>query len=206
MGGWAPGQVPRYLPEGTGYHLPKGADVILQVHYHRDGRVEKDRTTLGLYFSKKPVVRRFQSLVIAGRFLFIPPGDARYPVDGSIWVKQGCTVHSVMPHMHMLGKQIKVTMTPPEGPARTLVAIRDWDYNWQETYFFKEPIAVKAGTRFDVQAVYDNSDQNVQNPFHPPRTIIVGQQTTDEMCFVFLGATADTPGRIGVDRRRPGAK
>ena len=45
--------VPRHLPEGTGYLLPKGADVVLQLHYHRTGRVEKDRTTMGIYFAKK---------------------------------------------------------------------------------------------------------------------------------------------------------
>ena len=54
--------------------------------------------------------------------------------------------------MHLLGKEIKVTMTPPDGKPKTLLAIKDWDYNWQETYFFKEPLQVKAGTRFDVEA------------------------------------------------------
>ena len=55
FGGWAPGQVPRFLPEGTGYLLPKGADVIIQTHYHRNGKAESDRTKIGLYFAKKPV-------------------------------------------------------------------------------------------------------------------------------------------------------
>ena len=44
LGGWAPGITPRYLPDGYGYVLPKGSDVVLQVHYHRNGRLEKDRT------------------------------------------------------------------------------------------------------------------------------------------------------------------
>src|SRR5205807_1935384 len=33
LGGWAPGQLARTLPEGTGYPLPKGSDVVIQVHY-----------------------------------------------------------------------------------------------------------------------------------------------------------------------------
>src|SRR5207249_39837 len=53
VGGWAPGQRARFLPEGYGYPLPKGADIVLQLHYHRNGRVEKDRTSIGLYFAKK---------------------------------------------------------------------------------------------------------------------------------------------------------
>jgi peroxiredoxin len=200
LGGWAPGQLGRRLPEGTAHFLPKGADVVVQVHYHRDGRVEKDRTAIGLYFAKKPVARRMQGLVIPGRFIYIPAGEAHYRVKGAIEVERDCTLYSVMPHMHMLGREIKVTLTPPEGAPFTLVAINDWNYNWQETYLLKEPIEVKAGTKFSVEAFYDNTDKNPSNPFNPPRRVFFGEQTDNEMCFVFLGATSDKPGRIPFKR------
>ncbi len=206
LGGWAPGQQARELPDGTGYYLPRGSDVIMQVHYHRDGRPEADRTTLGLYFAKKPVRRRFQSLVIPGRFFVIPRGEEHYHVQGSVWCRNECTLYSVMPHMHMLGREVKIRMTPPNAPTRTLIAIKDWDYNWQETYFLKEPISVPAGTRFDIEAVYDNTDNNPSNPFHPPRPVFFGQETTNEMCYGFLGVASDRPGRIRADRRGPEAK
>ena len=98
----------------TAYFLPKGSDVVVQLHYHRNGRVEKDRTQIGLYFGDKPNAQRFQSIVVPGRFIFIP-ADKEDDVKGSVWVEQDCHLHSVMPHMHMLGKSIKVTMTPPGG-------------------------------------------------------------------------------------------
>jgi len=197
LGGWAPGQLGRSLPQGTGYLLPAGADVVLQLHYHRNGRVEKDRTSIGLYFAKKPVEKRFQGMVIRGQFIFIPANNDHYPVRGAIEVGQDCVLHSVMPHMHMLGREIKVTVTPVEGKPFTLVAIKDWDYNWQETYFLKESLPLKAGTKIAVEAVYDNSNKNPNNPFRPSRLVFFGEQTDSEMCFVFLGATADRPGRIG---------
>jgi peroxiredoxin/mono/diheme cytochrome c family protein len=203
MGGWAPGQVTRRLPSDTAYHMARGSDVVLQVHYHRDGRAEKDRTQIGLYFAEKPAAKRFQSVVVPGRFLLIPAGDADYAVKGSVWVDQDCDLHSVMPHMHLLGKSIQVTMTPPRGEPQALVAIKEWDYNWQETYFFKETVRVKAGTRFDIEAHYDNSDKNPRNPFHPPRMVKFGEQTTDEMCFGFLGMTSDRPGRINRSTSAP---
>jgi peroxiredoxin len=218
-GGWAPGQMPRYLPEGTGHFLPKGSDIILQVHYHRDGRLEKDRTAVGLYFAKKPVKKPYKGMVIRGGgnglvpFFTIPAGRANHRLNGNIWVDQDCTLYSVMAHMHLIGKKIKVTVAPPEGTPSTLLAIDDWDYNWQETYFLKEPLKIKAGTRFDVEAYYDNSKDNPNNPFNPPRSISFGEQTTNEMCFVFLGATNDTPGRIRFrfqpkknDAKKPSAK
>lgn len=196
LGGWAPGQMPRYLPEGTGISLPKGADVVMQVHYHRSGRLEKDRTSIGIYFAKKAVKQPYQGGILSGGFFFaIPPGKERYPLKGTSWASADFELHSVMAHMHLLGKEIKVTLTEPDGKKRTLLNIADWDYNWQETYFFKEPVQVKAGTRLDVEAVYDNSLKNPNNPFNPPRRITFGEQTTNEMCFIFLGGTSQRRGQ-----------
>jgi peroxiredoxin len=197
LGGWAPGQMPRYLPESTGMLLPKGADVVMQMHYHRNGRPEKDRTSIGLYFAKKPVARTYQGGVLSGGIWFrIPAGNASYPLKGGAWATDDFTLHSVMPHMHMLGKEIKVTLTPPEGQGQkqTLLAIKQWDYNWQETYVLKAPLAVKSGTRIEVEAVYDNSAGNPNNPNDPPRDVTFGEQTTNEMCFVFLGGTSARTG------------
>jgi hypothetical protein len=212
LAGWAPGLRPYYFPEGVGFHLPKGNDIVVQVHYHRTGRVEQDRTRVGLYFARKPVARPIQGLIIPGLFLAIPPGAANHRVQGSIWVAEDCQLVTVTPHMHLLGKRIQITMTPPGGKTSTLVGIDEWDYNWQETYTFKKPVPVKAGTRFTVEAVYDNSANNPNNPHHPPRRVFVGEGTTNEMCFGFLGVTTDKPGVLGFRLspggpvlRRPGA-
>jgi hypothetical protein len=195
-GGWAPGITPHFFPEGVGYYLPKGADFIAHVHYHRTGKVEKDKLQIGLHFAKK-ACKPLQQMVIAGNFLSIPPNEEKFNVKGSIWAAQDCTLHTVTPHMHLLGKKIKMTMTPPGGPTTTLVGIDDWDFNWQEIYFFKEPLKVKAQTRFDVEGVFDNSAKNPNNPFSPPRRVVLGESTTNEMCFGFLGATIEEPGAVG---------
>jgi peroxiredoxin len=196
LGGWAPGQVPQNMPKGYGFQLPKKADLVVQVHYHRDGRVERDRLQIGLYFAKKSAgMKAYKTGMIAGRFLAIPPNDAHYKVLGSTTVKYDCVLHSIMPHMHLLGKKIKVTMKPPEGKKQTLLEIDSWDYNWQETYFLKQPQHLDVGTVLALEAVYDNSEDNPNNPNNPPRLVTFGEQTTNEMCFVFLGSTSDGPGR-----------
>jgi hypothetical protein len=202
--GWAPGYQPRYMPDGVGLLLPKNADVVMQVHYHRNGRLEKDRTQIGLHFAKKKVEHPYQSAAVAGgagagplRFLFaIPANEEHFKLDGNAWASKDFTLLSVMPHMHLLGKEIRITLTPPDGPEQKLLAIKKWDYNWQETYFLKEPIAVKAGTKFHVEAYYDNSDKNPLNPFSPPRRVTLGEQTTNEMCFVFLGGYSESGARM----------
>jgi hypothetical protein len=192
--------MPRFLPDGYGYPLPKGADLVLQLHYHRNGRVEKDRTSIGLYFAKKPGIKPYKNVTVPGRFLVIPANEKNHKVTGGVEVLADCELHSVMPHMHMLGRKIKVTMTPPGGKPEVMLNIDDWDYNWQETYFLKEKRKVKKGTVFHVEALYDNSAGNPNNPFSPPRWVFFGDQTDNEMCFVFLGMTSDAT-RTPIPRR-----
>src|SRR5262249_9200790 len=107
MGGVAPGPRARYLPGGHGRPPPQGCAVVPQLHYHRNGRVEKDRTRVGLYFAKKPGVKAFKGMVIPGVFLAIPAGAEKYKVKGSLELLQDCELHWVMPHMHMLGKEVR---------------------------------------------------------------------------------------------------
>ncbi|MBI2804136.1 MAG: redoxin domain-containing protein [Planctomycetes bacterium] len=202
--GWAPGIQPRFMPDGVGFFLPKKSDVVMQIHYHRNGRAEKDRTRIGIYFAKKKIGHPYQASAVTGgsgrgpfRFLFaIPPGKENYPLDGDAWAMQDFTLLTLMPHMHLLGKDIKLTMTPPGGKEQTLFAVKKWDYNWQEMYFLKEPIQVKAGTKFHVDAHFDNSAKNPLNPFSPPRRVTLGEQTTNEMCFVFLGGFSQSRLRV----------
>jgi hypothetical protein len=172
--------------------LPKGSDFILQVHYHRDGKAGEDRTRVGLYFAKKPVEQPWQTVVIEGLRPgdVIPAGKARHTVRRSVWLHTPCHLHSVMPHMHLLGKSVRVTLTPPGGKPRTLVDIPEWDYRWQETYWFQKPILAPAGSRLEVVGVYDNSADNPNNPNDPPKRVAMGDQTTDEMLYAFLGATS----------------
>jgi len=196
FGGWAPGQVPRFLPEGTGYLLPKGADVVIQTHYHRNGKEEKDRTQIGLFFAKKPVKSPYQSMHVNPPSLIIPAGKEDHKVVGTTYLHSDAKMYSVMPHMHLIGKSVKVTMTPPDSKPVTLVEIKHWDYNWQETYWFKKPLDLKAGTRIDIEAIYDNSTKNPNNPKNPPALVTFGEQTTNEMLFGFFGMTTPENKRI----------
>lgn len=194
LGGWAPGQVPQFVPEGTGWWLTANADFLLQVHYHRNGKTETDRTQVGLYFAKAPVKQPWQTIVVSGLgpFGVIPAGEANHVSKGAVTLLNDAVLHSVMPHMHLLGKSVKVTMTPPDGKPQTLVDIPAWDYNWQETYWFQAPIRAAAGTRLEIEAVYDNSATNPNNPNSPPKDVRRGEQTDNEMLFAFIGATSTT--------------
>lgn len=202
LGGWAPGMLPKHLPDGVGQHLPKGGDVCIQTHYHRTGKEERDRTKIGLYFAKKPVTHIYRTAPVSGlipkrlsdRLLqkeqVIPAGEAGYKVEKKWELTADVTAYRVVPHMHLLGQSIELVATPPGGKEITLVRIPAWDYNWQEQYELKEPLKLPKDTVLTVRATYDNSSANPLNPSVPPLDVRYGEQTTDEMAFVFLGVTS----------------
>jgi hypothetical protein len=192
LGGWAPGNEPRRLPLGVGNVLPKGSDIVLEVHYHKSGKPETDQTTVGLYFSKEPISKRVRMLPVLNPFFKIPAGAANHPVTASMPVFQDATLLNVTPHMHLLGRDMKVVAVKPDKSQQTLVNVPDWDFNWQITYVYKDPIKIPAGSRIDLTAHFDNSTSNPRNPNKTPRDVTWGEQTTDEMCIAFLGYTIDS--------------
>lgn len=205
FGGWAPGQLATRLPAGTGFHLPAGADVVLQTHYHRTGKPETDRLRIGLYFAKGPVEKVWQTVAVGGLspLVRIPAGKSDYQAKGSVWLRHDAVIHSLVPHMHLIGRSIKMTLTPPGGEPVTLIDIPDWDYNWQETYWLAKPIVAPAGSRLEVSAVYDNSAANPHNPNRPPKAVYFGEETTSEMLFGFVGLTPVGKERVRVSRIDP---
>ncbi len=200
LGGWAPGKRPQELPSGVGRYLPARSDILIQVHYHKTGKPETDATAIGIYFSDEAPDKQIHGgLILPPRpmgflsrpTLSIPAGDANHEVRGTGTIEQDSHLTAVVPHMHWLGKDFSMTAHLPDGTERTLIKIDQWDFNWQGTYDFVEPIALPAGTRIDMVAHFDNSDANPANPNHPPKPVHWGQQTTDEMCIGFYQVTHD---------------
>jgi len=191
LGGWGPGMQPSRLEEGTGYYLPAGARIVMEAHYHKSGRREKDRSRIGLHFAKGPIRKRVRSHVILNMSFLIPAGAKRHKVSATWTVKEDIHAVAVIPHMHLLGREIEVTATYPDGNTLSLVHIREWDFNWQETYQYRKPVALPAGTKVQVVGFFDNSPDNPNQPRAEPRAVGFGEETTDEMCVAYVAFTKD---------------
>ena len=178
--------------DGVGVRLPKGADVVLQVHYHKSGKPETDQTQVGLYFAKTPVEKRMRVFSVRAKQLRIPAGEANYQAEGDLALPANVTLLQIMPHMHLLGREMTVTARLPDGTEKKLVHVPDWSFNWQTTYRFKDPVKLPRGTTLHMTARFDNSEANPHNPSKPPRMVTRGESTTDEMCMAFLFYTVDS--------------
>ncbi|MGD9723034.1 MAG: cytochrome c [Pirellulales bacterium] len=194
LGAWAPGAMPRRLPDGIVKYVAKGSDLVLQLHYHPNGKAETDQSFVGLHFTKKPVQRIVSGIAIVQPNLKLRAGDAKAEVRArSEPLPSDVHLLGISPHMHNLGREIRVTVVDPSGKKSVpLIAIGDWDFNWQGTYQYVRPLRLPKGSRVQVQAVYDNSADNPKNPNNPPQEVHWGEQTNDEMCLVTLQVFTDT--------------
>ncbi len=201
FGGWAPGSMPARLPEGIGRVLPAKADVVMQVHYHASGKVETDRSRVGVYFARKPLKQILHWGIAANTKLSLPAGESHIEVKAEWRAPTDVVLHAAMPHMHLLGRDIAMSIEFPDGRVQELLRIPDWDFAWQYTYHLAVPIDLPKDSVVKVVAYYDNSAKNPHNPNHPPKVVTWGEATTDEMCIGFVGIT-----KKGQDLTRPGEK
>jgi hypothetical protein len=182
LGFWAPGYTPRFYPEGVGQKLYTKTDLALQLHYHPSGKEEIDQSQVGIHFADKPVQKTVGGLALINFDVSIPAGEPRHQMKHAFTTPVDLEVIDVTPHMHVIGTEMKATATLPDGTVVPLIH-SNWDFNWQDVYRFREPIRLPKGTRFDIEAYFDNSSNNPYNPNSPPAFVGFGEQTTDEMCI-----------------------
>jgi hypothetical protein len=194
------------LPEGLSLPWKPGADFVLQLHLHPSGKPEAEQSSVGFYLTDQPPQRSMADVVLIDRKIDIPPGEPAYRTRDEFTLPVAVEVFGVFPHMHLIGREMKITAHPPEADPFSLLWIDDWDFNWQNFYQYAPPVKLPAGTRVTLEAVHDNSADNFRNPNQPPARVVWGEQTTDEMSAAILQLVptdeAELPQLIETHRRR----
>jgi hypothetical protein len=198
LGGYVPGVLPERLPEDLAQPLPAHTDLVIQTHFHPNGKEAVEQMTVGFYFTDKAPTRELAGVQLPPLFgrgagIDIPAGEDHFVIQDSYTLPADATAYLVSGHAHYVCQQQELVATFPDGTKQTLLDIDDWDLNWQGQYRFEQPIKLPAGTRLDATLIYDNSSANPQNPHSPPQRIRWGEQSTDEMGSVTLSLVADHP-------------
>ena len=181
MGMWTPGWNAVPWPEGLSVPWPKGADLVFQLHLHPSGKPESEQSKIGIYLTDKPPTKRMVDIMLDDRQIHIRPGEKAYHTSDFAFLPVEVDLIGLLPHMHWLGKDIKVKMRMPGAEEQTLIWINDWDFKWQLYYQCKNPIRLPAGTELTMECVHDNSADNPNNPSATLRHVKYGEQTLDEM-------------------------
>ena len=181
---YAPGSEPDRWPDGMAKLIPAGSDLVFQMHYTANGKAGSDQTGIGLVFAKEKPAKRVLTLQLTNHTFVIPPRDDDYRVDVSGTMPNDALLLSFFPHMHLRGKRFEYNIVHDDGTIETLLRV-NYDFHWQMSYRLAQPRLLKAATRLQAVAWYDNSDENMHNP-NPNVAVTWGDQTWQEMMVGFF--------------------
>jgi hypothetical protein len=186
---YAPGSTPDDWPDGMAKYIPAGADLVFQMHYTTNGKAGTDVTQIGLRFAKDEPKKRVLTLQLTNDHFVIPPGVPDYRVEAWGTLPNDALLLSFFPHMHLRGKRFEYNIVGRGGSVETLLRV-NYHFHWQMSYRLAEPIALKAGTKLQAVAWFDNSKENPHNP-DPDVAVRWGEQTSDEMMVGFFDVAVD---------------
>ncbi len=234
LGAWTPGGRPTTTPEGSGMPLAPGSCMVMQAHYHpHPSRAETDPGAIISMRTTAEAPDYTAQMVIFGAFMpgaapglqpgpndpageptfVVPAGEADHseqliqdlPVPPGVDVR----VWGALPHEHIAGKSVELTMLRDQPAADELseecvVAVPRYDFSWQRTYIYDVPLSeapiVRSGDRLRLDCTYDNtmgnrslvellmSEQGVSSMDEVDLVDMpLGEGTLDEMCVGIIG-------------------
>lgn len=207
LASWAPGsRVIRY-PKGTGLHIPADAIVIVQMHYSTAFVKEPAKATTIELMLEEQVERpsTFTGFTNPEWYhqpekMLIPAGQAlvkhSYSSDFSASLRKKVTLFGILPHLHLRGKSIRLSVVRKSGKQTCLNDVPRWDFNWQFMYFLKQPVVLEPGDRLLLECSWDNSAANqpvLGGKVSPPKDLGWGENTDEEMCVASLYVSCTLP-------------
>ena len=203
IAGYAPGAKNRSFPNGATISLPPGVRFVIQLHYNFAYDTAPDNSSVLFWEVDEPSDIRPRGLTAINRDFYIPAGASHHQVqsfsyivtkeeeeeipdmarpiferEGKIWGASG--------HMHNRGKAIRLDLIRNDGTEDCLLDIPEWDFNWQGSYRFKEPVQANAGDQLRITCTWDNSAENqpiINGEPLAPRDLQWGDGSFDEMCL-----------------------
>lgn len=211
VGKYNPGLgVQHYDASGSdaGVLVPKGSDLVFEMHYTPIGEPASDQSRVGLVVRNQPPLQRYHySIRLATPAMRIPPRVANFEVVSEVTVDAPARLVYIQPHMHLRGKDYELRIVYPGREATPVTVFKSkYDFNWQLGYVLAKPVQLPVGARLIGIAHYDNSVNNPANP-DPNQEVRWGPQNNDEMSNGFLGLLIDpaTPASAVLRRTGPSA-
>lgn len=192
-------------PEGIGGWILKdrGAFLMRDVHFGPTPIDVEDNSYFNVFFMDEPPERptletQLGTLGVSEIVppLVIPPDEVKTFTTSTV-VQDDISLLTITPHMHLLGKSFEAWAETPEGETIPLIRIPEWDFRWQYFYTFPTIQRIPAGSTITAVGEFDNTADNPNNPFSPPREIIGtngSMRSTDEMFQLIMTFLPYQPG------------
>ena len=187
VGGYAVGAESEIAPANVGSYIPPGGAIGMQTHYTPFGKEVTDHSQIALYFYKdneKPQLVMHNS-VLVNNTIVLPPNDGHHQEVTYLDFPHEALLYSAFPHAHYRGASSDLWIRYPDGKEKLLLSLPRYDFSWQRSYTFAEPIKVPAGSKLIAHFIYDNSKRNPNNP-DPNKTVVWGDQSWEEMFYTAI--------------------
>lgn len=163
------------FPKGVGFKIPKGENILLQLHVFNTSPEPLSGTSGIEVIEIAPAdVEQEADLFLPGPFDFSIPPNQTYTYSGKCTVSQQQTLFAIFPHMHQLGSHFKATVT--SGGAEKV--IHDGGYQFDHQAFLSiDPVPLSPGDTITTECTWNNNT---------PQTVKWGESSTAEMCFSIL--------------------
>jgi hypothetical protein len=99
--------------------------------------------------------------------------------------RQTMVVQATAGHMHLLGRSIKVDLNPGTAKAKSLLDVPVYNFDDQGARLLPKPVVVHAGDDLRVTCTHDATLRRQVPSLKslPPRYVLWGEGTSDEMCL-----------------------
>lgn len=194
VGAWVPGARPVRATDEAALRIPKGAKLIMQMHYNvLASDPQPDQSELKLWFLDKRPEFLVNVMPFPNFGIDIDPGDSASTHTrvftnntGATWTAVGASAH-----MHLIGSKIRLDATHVDGREECVYNIPNWDFGWQGGYTFArgQEIEIEPGAQLELTCTYDNSAENqpvINGARRTPERVQWGEGTLDEMCLAYL--------------------
>jgi hypothetical protein len=168
---WSPGGDDLALPSDTGLELPSDTKrFAIQAHTLRIG-TDPPAPSHARICGGPAAPSNLAALM--GMGAPVPAIRPMHEEQSSTSCVLGSALHlySVWPHMHLVGKEITLTLARSDGEATPLVDVVPWDFHLQRTYLLG--VDAGPGDAIDLGCIWDNPTNDY---------VLPGPKTTDEMC------------------------
>lgn len=220
LSGWLPGN--RYiLPTRFGMRIPKGSQFMLMEHYAPTDKDYTFKSEVSLKFTQGKPKRYVTELTMHGHSdlvyteydnyayfhltksdsmqesamtMFKIPAGKVVTLHAKKTLDKDWSCFAVCPHAHHLARKIVTYAVTPSGDTLPLVRINDWRAEWQLMYLTQRFIYFPKGTTVHMFFTFDNTENNPENPYFPPRDAIYSFNADQEMMEFFLFCVPYKPG------------
>ena len=127
--------------------------------------------------------------LICGQSAFNPTPSNTSTCDRKITQNEG--VIKATPHMHLLGRSMKLILNPGTPGEKVLLDRPQYNFDDQSPTILSKPVALKVGDTVRVQCTFDPTLRAILPQFKKvaPRYVTWGEGSSDEMCLGVLGVS-----------------